>query len=171
VFIDCIDMGDANLGNSRIQGLQNLSVASTVLQFYGMSNGVVQMVNGIQNALNNPNDTYINVLRIWGHGGPGSQNVTAGASGSSTDDFSGIDQTTFTLLNPLQGSFAPGGWVELRGCSVGSGAAGQVLLMDSPTCLTSPSMPARRCSIPSIGTRRWRSLIQAPASARRRDRC
>src|ERR1700733_12455035 len=123
-------MGDANLGNSRIQGLQNLSVASTVLQFYGMSNGVVQMVNGIQNALNNPNDTYINVLRIWGHGGPGSQNVTAGASGSSTDDFSGIDQTTFTLLNPLQGSFAPGGWVELRGCSVGSGAAGQVLLMD-----------------------------------------
>jgi len=34
MYFDIIDMTDSNLGNNRIQGLNNLSVASTQLQFY-----------------------------------------------------------------------------------------------------------------------------------------
>ena len=68
MYFDIIDMTDSNLGNNRIQGLNNLSVASTQLQFYGMSNGVAQMVSDVKSALA---DGQIDVLRIWGHGDPG----------------------------------------------------------------------------------------------------
>ena len=138
MYIDVIDMTDSNLGNSRIQGLNNLSVASTQLQFYGMSNGVQQMVSSVQSALGG---NSIDALRIWGHGGPGLQNVTAGASGSSANsDFSGITTDNFTQLGlqQLAPLFGSGAWVELRGCSVGAGGAGNALLLDLASLLGVP---------------------------------
>lgn len=75
MYFDVVDMADSNLGNNRIQGLNNLCVQSTRLQFYGMSNGVAQMVSDIKNALGGG---QIDALRIWGNGGPGLKNVTAG---------------------------------------------------------------------------------------------
>ena len=128
MYFDIIDMTDSNLGNNRIQGLNNLSVASTQLQFYGMSNGVAQMVSDIKNALA---DGQIDVLRIWGHGGPGLQNVTAGAAGGSANaDFSGLTQDNYDKvgIDGLTGLFTQGGWIELRGCSVGDGDPGKKLL-------------------------------------------
>jgi hypothetical protein len=128
MYFDIIDMTDSNLGNSRIQGLNNLCVASTQIQIYGMSNGVAQMVTDIKNALAGG---QIDVLRIWGHGGPGLQNVTAGASGSSANaDFSGLTQDNYKTvgIDGLTGQFTADGWVELRGCSVGAGDPGKQLL-------------------------------------------
>ena len=128
MYLDIIDMTDSNLGNNRIQGLNNLSVVSTQLQFYGMSNGVAQMVSDIKNALASD---QIDVLRIWGHGGPGLQNVTAGDSGSSANaDFSGltVDNYQQVGIDGLTGLFTQSGWLELRGCSVGDGDPGQTLL-------------------------------------------
>lgn len=128
MYFDVIDMTDSNLGNNRIQGLNNLSVLSTQLQFYGMSNGVAQMVSDIKKALA---DGQIDVLRIWGHGGPGLQNVTAGADGSSANaDFSGLTQDNYDKvgIDGLTGLFAQGASIELRGCSVGDGDPGKKLL-------------------------------------------
>lgn len=128
MYFDIIDMTDSNLGNNRIQGLNNLSVASTQLQFYGMSNGVAQMVTDIKNALAGG---QIDVLRIWGHGGPGLQNITAGTSGSSANaDFSGLTQDNYKTvgIDGLSGQFTSTGWLELRGCSVGADDPGKQLL-------------------------------------------
>lgn len=128
MYFDIIDMTDSNLGNNRIQGLNNLSVVSEQLQFYGMSNGVAQMVADIKNALGGE---QIDVLRIWGHGGPGLQNVTAGASGDSANaDFSGLTAENYASvgLDGLSGLFSADGSIELRGCSVGAGDEGKALL-------------------------------------------
>jgi hypothetical protein len=129
MYIDCIDMTDSNLGNNRIQGLNAAKVDSTQLQFYGMSNGVAQMVTSVQNALSGGK---IDVLRIWGHGGPGIQNVSGGTSGdAAANDFAGVtvDNLNQSGLDQLASLFASGGWMELRGCSVGADDAGQALLL------------------------------------------
>jgi hypothetical protein len=131
MFIDVIDMTDANLGNSRAAGLSNLGVVSTQLPLYGMSNGLAQMVSAVQGAATSP----IQALRIWGHGGPGSQNVSAGASGDADQDFAGITADNFPQLKPLAPLFDHGGWVELRGCSVGAFPDGAVLLLDLASLL------------------------------------
>jgi hypothetical protein len=138
MYIDCIDMTDSNLGNNRIQWLNYLCVASTQLQFYGMSNGVQQMVNGVTNAASG---STIDVLRIWGHGGPGGQNVTAGASGTSgNQDFAGITVDNFNQLGleQLASRFSSGGSLELRGCNVAADGSGNALLLDLASLLCVP---------------------------------
>jgi len=91
-----------------------------------MSNGLAQMVSSVQDAAT----IAIQALRIWGHGGPGQQNVTGGAAGSAPRDFAGITADNFTQLQSLVPLFDPSGWIELRGCSVGAGGAGAALLLD-----------------------------------------
>ncbi|MGA2795189.1 MAG: DUF4347 domain-containing protein [Roseiarcus sp.] len=132
MVIDCIDMTDSALGASRIAALNAACVASTQLQFYGMSNGVTQMVSAVVNAAS---AGAVDALRIWGHGGPGSQNVSSGASGDSTDqDFAGVSVTNFGqtagVLQQLTPLFSASGRAELRGCSVGADGAGRALLLD-----------------------------------------
>ena len=124
--IDVIDMTDPNVGNDVTACLNNLGVVSTQLPLYGMSNGLAQMVSSVQGAAT----SAIQALRIWGHGGPGQQNITGGRAGSAPQDFAGLTADNFTQLQPLVPLFDPGGWVELRGCSVGAGAAGAALLLD-----------------------------------------
>jgi hypothetical protein len=132
MVIDCIDMTDPAVGADVIAALNAASVASTQIQFYGMSNGVAQMVSSVANAAS---AGAIDALRIWGHGGPGSQNVTGGADGASTDqDFAGVSGANFSqtagVLKQLTPLFSSSGRAELRGCSVGAGLDGNVLLLD-----------------------------------------
>jgi hypothetical protein len=131
MYIDCIDMADG-LGANRIQWLQYLCANSTQLQFYGMSNGVGQMVTSVQSAAAG---TPIDALRIWGHGYPGGQIVSGGADGSSVDlNFAGISLSNFDqtsgVLAQLTSLFSANGRAELRGCSVGADGAGRALLLD-----------------------------------------
>jgi Domain of unknown function (DUF4347) len=124
--IDVIDMTDPNVGNDVTTCLNSLGVVSTQLPLYGMSNGLAQMVSSVQEVATEA----IQALRIWGHGGPGSQNVTGGAAGNAAQDFAGLNTDNFGQLRPLAPLFHPNGWVELRGCSVGAGAEGAALLLD-----------------------------------------
>ncbi len=132
MVIDCIDMTDAGLGASRIAGLNAACVASTQIQFYGESNGVTQMVSSVLSAAS---AGTLDALRIWGHGYPGGQNVTGGADGDTADqDFAGMSGANFNqtvgVLQQLKPLFSASGRAELRGCSVGAGADGNVLLLD-----------------------------------------
>jgi hypothetical protein len=124
--IDVIDMADPNVGNDVTARLNSLGVVSKQLPLYGMSNGLAQMVSSVQEVTTEA----IQALRIWGHGGPGSQTVTGGTAGDAAQDFAGIDTENFGQLQPLAPLFDPNGWVELRGCSVGAGNEGAALLLD-----------------------------------------
>ena len=73
--IDVIDMDDRVLGTHR-RGLAQSS-GSTVIEMYGMCNGVSQMVTEIVRVAA---PRSIDVLRIWGHGWSGGQLIAAGAS-------------------------------------------------------------------------------------------
>jgi len=115
--IDVIDMTDPNVGNDVTSCLNSLGVVSTQLPLYGMSNGLAQMVSSVQQAAT----SAIQALRIWGHGGPGAQTVTGGATGTAAQDFAGLNEDNFGQLQPLAPLFDP---------SVGAGAAGAALILD-----------------------------------------
>jgi hypothetical protein len=128
--IDVVDMEDSVLGGNRQQWLAYLRANSTVIEMYGMCNGVAQMVSDvIQRAL----PGSIEALRIWSHGYPGGQNVTAGASGSGAPERATIAASNLGDLAGdlvrLQPYFQANGRLELRGCSVGQGPAGEQLLV------------------------------------------
>jgi hypothetical protein len=132
MVIDCIDMTDPVISSSTRAWLSQQSVVSTQLQFYGMSNGVTALVQAISGVATTGT---IDVLRIWGHGHPGSQNVSAGKDDGS-DDGAAIDADSFyegdlaKVLAPLAPLFSASARAELRGCNVGEGGAGSALLLD-----------------------------------------
>lgn len=128
MIIDVIDMEDPAVGrdvSSRLAGL-----GTTMVMLYGMCNGVGQMVGDVTRAAGRLNS--INALRIWSHGGPGLQNVSAGAAVANVH-WAGISNSNINSLEPtlksLRPYFAPRARVELRGCDVGLGNAGQRLLI------------------------------------------
>jgi hypothetical protein len=115
-----------------------------VIELYGMSNGVTQMVKKI---IEEAGDSMIDKLVIWGHGGPGSQGVSRGTESDRNADWAGIDIENLIdrtsdgeevkrqkklmrdTLRLLWDVLDYSGVVELHGCSVGSTPAGQVFLM------------------------------------------
>ena len=129
MYIDVIDMTDS-LGANRIQWLDYLKAVSTRILLYGMSNGVSQLASEIRRVAGSGS---IDALRIWGHAYPGGQLASGGTDGSSIDlHFTGISSANFgavsAMLSRLSPLFKTGGRAELRGCSVGSGSAGETLL-------------------------------------------
>ncbi len=129
MIIDVLDMEDPVLGGNRCQWLEYLGARSVKINMYGMSNGVGQMIEDIiqRAAIGN-----LNVLRIWSHGGPGMQNVSAGASGSGAVHWASISVANIGQISDTLGRltfyFAPHARAELRGCNVAQGASGERLL-------------------------------------------
>jgi hypothetical protein len=126
--IDVVDMDDAVLGTHR-RGLAQSS-GSTVIEMNGMSNGIGQMVTNIMNAAS---PGSIEVLRIWGHGWSGGQLISSGHSAQTgVDHGSGLWASNLSqfqnTLGQLRSYFASGGRVELKGCQVASGTAGEDFL-------------------------------------------
>jgi hypothetical protein len=133
MIINVVDMDDSttrpaanSIGawNDRVLTQQG---DSTIIRMYGMSNGVIVMVQNIRQAATVQS---IDILRIWGHASQGDQNVSAESGGSI--HWSGISVANFPQIKGelllLRDLFKPGGWAELRGCSVAGGNDGEELL-------------------------------------------
>ncbi|MDQ6787913.1 MAG: DUF4347 domain-containing protein [Acidobacteriota bacterium] len=126
--IDVVDMDDPILGTHRRNLAQ--SSGSTVIEMYGMSNGISQMVSNTRQAASLHS---IEVLRIWGHGWSGGQLISAGH-----DSQIGVDHGSAlwannlpqfqATLSQLRNYFVSNGRVELKGCQVASGNAGEEFL-------------------------------------------
>lgn len=126
--IDVIDNEDPAVGTDCETRLNDRGVSSTHVQMFGMSNGVGQMISDIKQVARVGG---VNVLRIWSHAAPGSQNVSAGQedqdvhwSGISTANIDAM-QNTLATLTPY---FSASARVELRGCEVAAGSDGEALL-------------------------------------------
>jgi hypothetical protein len=99
----------------------------------GMSNGVTQMIAQV---LSSAAGRRIGLLRIYGHGVPGSQLVSSGrgvTGGSATHGAALTAQAVRLMRNEwgqLARSFAPYGSCELHGCRVAQGPSGLALLRE-----------------------------------------
>lgn len=92
---------------------------------------VENMVNSILHRIGP--QRQIRRLRIYGHGGPGSQGL--GYSSNLHPDFAlqlQVGDPTHLIyeqkLEELRGRFAPDGWAELHGCGVAADVGGYLLL-------------------------------------------
>jgi hypothetical protein len=128
VNIDVIDNEDPVVGTDVNSELDGRGVNSTRVQMYGMCNGVGQMITDITQVAP---VAGIGALRIWSHGGPGGQNVSAGQADMDVHwagiSVANIEQIRDTLTR-LAPYFSPNGWAELRGCNVAADADGEALL-------------------------------------------
>jgi|GEM_PF-6976566 hypothetical protein len=148
--IDVVDMGDANLGNSRINIVKPYSDA--IFKMYPMSNGIVQMIDEVYNYVSASGS--LNVLRIWGHGWAGGQLIAAGGdSTSGTDNASALwgpnIETYSYYIQKLSELFASDGHIELKGCSVGQGTDGEKFLIKIAVVL---GYPVQASSVTQGGT-------------------
>ncbi|MBI1745335.1 MAG: hypothetical protein HYR55_01955 [Acidobacteria bacterium] len=135
MIIEVLDMDDSVTGPAANSiGLWNARTrpgpGRTIIKYYGMSNGVAQMVADIKKATGR---SSINVLRIWGHGYPGGQGVSGGVAGATfANDFAGMTVSNVSALSSTLGQlrplFARGARTELRGCNVAQGNGDQLLV-------------------------------------------
>jgi peptidoglycan hydrolase-like protein with peptidoglycan-binding domain len=111
---------------------------------YGQSNGVATMVQQIIGKAGKPQGMVL--LRIYGHGAPGSQNISAGKA-ALDEHVTSLDPQTFKwtvpLLQQLAPYFAPWGSMELHGCHVGQNHQGQQLLSTIAQAVQVPVTAAR----------------------------
>ncbi|MGO9230268.1 MAG: peptidoglycan-binding protein [Bryobacteraceae bacterium] len=112
---------------------------SDPITLFGQSNSTATMVQAIiQRALR---PRRIALLRIYGHGSAGSQNVSAGEE-ALDEHMTSLDTSTLwwslPQLQQLAPYFARWGAVELRGCEVGAGASGHILLRNVAGALQVP---------------------------------
>jgi hypothetical protein len=114
MIINVIDMVDGSgqyVKNYLVQcGDRNF------IELYGMSNGIHEMKNRI---ISTAPLFSVTALRIFGHGGPGWQNVAAGTSDSGQCSHgSAVTVNALQNLAVLGPYFDTYARVELRGCSV-----------------------------------------------------
>ena len=119
--IDCVDsMGQDENGHYR----------RLILPDAIRINTIGQMVSAILGRLGQGD--RIQRLRVFGHGCPGYQGL-GNSERASSDWYHSISMHYWRQQSPvlsrLCGHFAPDGWVELSGCHVGQGSAGQALLL------------------------------------------
>ncbi|MDH3528976.1 MAG: hypothetical protein OEQ28_05390 [Acidobacteriota bacterium] len=115
MIIDVIDMVDG-AGKYQKEDLIRMGYKHFV-ELTLMSNGLMEMKNRI---IKTAVSQSIKVLRIWGHGGPGVQNVSLGTCdpGNKEHGMSAITINNLNNLIQLGPYFAPNARAELRGCSV-----------------------------------------------------
>lgn len=96
------------------------AIGSKPIELYGQSYGVATMIQQIISRAGCHRRMVL--LRIYGHGAPGSQNVSAGKA-ALDEHVTSLDPQTFKwttpLLMQLAPFFAPWGSMELHGCHVG----------------------------------------------------
>ena len=133
--IDVIDMEDPVLSAHResvvLRDAPVQDYQPEIIRLWGMSNGVAEMVSQI---IRRAPGGGIHVLRIWSHGWPGGQIVAAGGNGQAAADHRSAlwmyNLSAYTTdLIQLSGYFAPGGRIELKGCSVAGGDDGERLIV------------------------------------------
>ncbi len=138
VTVDVIDVDElvddkghrvANPGSTYTgQALAALKAAGAdPITLWGQSNGVAQMVHEVMAKVGGSGRMAL--LRIYGHGAAGSQNVSAGKA-ALDEHVTSLDPVSFKWTEPSLGLlapfFAPWGSMELHGCHVAQ--KGQLLL-------------------------------------------
>ncbi len=121
--IDVIDQGDPAVAKSCEQQVQGYTEG--IIKMWPMSNGIVQMVDDVINAVASSN--ALTVLRIWGHGWAGGQ-LIAGGPGSRSAVWGGNVFDFAWSLQRLADVFTPDGHVELKGCQVAGADVGKLFL-------------------------------------------
>lgn len=112
MIIDVIDMVDGS--GQYVRDYLKQAGQTNFIELYGMSNGLdvlTRRIAGMAPLFS------VTVLRFWGHGSPGSQNIAAGTCDGAAHR-SAITARENRILSDLGKYFTPGARVELRGCSV-----------------------------------------------------
>lgn len=143
-YVHVFDMTDSNLGTDRRQRVLNSGIANgitpTIIEMYGMCNGIAQMVSDIRRQVSSG---QMHLLAIWGHGWSGGQLIAAGGD-AQTGVNEGSAMWTYNLndysstLRQLRPLFTASGRVELRGCQVASGEAGENFMLALARILNRP---------------------------------
>ncbi len=132
VAIDVVDMGDPAVAQDVLMCLNRADCGSKVITVPPLDDGVEYMVRAVCRSVK-PRDLW--VLRIWGHGGCGMQNVSGGHDsyygpdwhgGLTTDNLDDLE-LTLSALRPL--FVNEKARVELRGCIAGFSSFGSALML------------------------------------------
>jgi hypothetical protein len=132
VAIDVVDMGDPRLAQDVLGELREANCGSKVITLPRTDDGVGYMSRAVRRSVG-PRNLW--VLRLWGHGGCGFQNLSSGQDsyygadwrgGLSTDNLDALEDT----LAPLRPLFVnEKARVELRGCISGFSSFGTALML------------------------------------------
>jgi len=128
---DVVDMTDGKLSASVLHELERTEAGTTLIQIPAIQGGLTVMVNAI---LKRASSKEINVLRIWGHGAKGLQNIAANQSDEGWKTGGSLDVRHFELSASLMAKLRPKFYssksrIELRGCRVALGNEGKTLMM------------------------------------------
>jgi len=129
--VDVVDMTDGKLSASVIHDMERTEPDTTVIQVPAIRGGLAFMVDSILKRT-----TYhgMNVLRIWGHGAGGLQNISANRSDEGWATGGSLDVRHFELSGSLMAKLRPKFYssksrIELRGCRVAQGEEGKGLML------------------------------------------
>ncbi len=116
---------------TRVTGGLARAGAHDVVQMYGQSNALASAVSQV--VARAGASGIAAMVRFYSHGGQGAQNVAGGHDGAVLAAHrAGFSAALMPEMRPhfarLSDLLAPFGCVDLMGCSVGGGAAGQTLL-------------------------------------------
>jgi hypothetical protein len=128
--VDVVDMTDGLLAADVMHDLEREN-GSKIIQVPAILGGLKYMVEQI---LRRTTYHEINVLRIWGHGMNGVQNIAAAQSDGGWITGGSLDIHHFELSAALMASLHPKFYssksrIELRGCRVARGADGRALMI------------------------------------------
>ena len=127
VTVDVVDGTDQSLLEYEAADIRKAGGEPIILM--GMSNGVTVMVNHVMARLRRSRS--LAVLRIHSHGASGLMNVTAGSMSGAAHGAAialGNLADIGPQLSRLAPCFARHGAMQLMGCNVGAGPAGQAML-------------------------------------------
>ncbi len=129
--VDVVDMTDGKLSASVIHDIERTEAGTTVIQIPAIRGGLAFMVDSI---LRRTGYHEMNVLRIWGHGAKGLQNISANRSDEGWVTGGSLDVRHFELSASLMAKLRPKFYssksrIELRGCQVAQGDEGKGLML------------------------------------------
>src|SRR4051794_27245461 len=102
--VDVVDMTDGLLSASVIHELERKEAGTTIIQVPAILGGLKYMVDAI---LKRTSYHEMNVLRIWGHGAKGLQNISANRSDEGWMTGGSLDIRHFELSASLMAKLRP----------------------------------------------------------------
>jgi hypothetical protein len=129
--VDVIDMWDRRLAQSVINQLTRHEPGTTIIQAPALLGSLSYVVEQV---LKHTTDRSLNVLRFWGHGEAGMQNVSGARYGDRWAYGGSIDINHFDVAGHYLEELKPRFYnaksrIELRGCRVAAGGDGRRLML------------------------------------------
>jgi hypothetical protein len=129
--VDVVDTTDTRLSEEVLSEIKSKEPGTKIVLIPPVLNAVDYMCRQI---LTRTTDREINVLRIWGHGHNGLQNVAAGDSDggwrtNGSIDISHFEQSESPLATLRPRFYSRKSRIEMRGCCVAGGTAGPAMML------------------------------------------